>query len=35
VRFLNTLTVVKATAKQTGNAFGLIEPLAPVGPASP
>ena len=33
--FLNTLTFVKATGKQTGNAFGLIEQLAPVGPASP
>jgi quercetin dioxygenase-like cupin family protein len=35
VWFLNTLTVVKATAKQTGNAFGLIEQLAPVGEGSP
>ena len=35
VWFLNQLAVVKATAKQTGNAFGLIEQLAPVGPASP
>ncbi len=35
VWFLNTLTVVKATAKQTNNGFGLIEMLAPVGPASP
>ena len=35
VWFLNTLTVVKASAKQTGNAFSLIEMLAPVGPASP
>jgi quercetin dioxygenase-like cupin family protein len=33
--FLNTLTLVKATAKQTGNAFGLIEHLAPVGAGSP
>jgi quercetin dioxygenase-like cupin family protein len=33
--FLSTLTFVKATAKQTGNAFGLIEQLAPVGPGSP
>jgi quercetin dioxygenase-like cupin family protein len=33
--FLNTLTVVKASAKQTGNAFGLIENLAPVGAGSP
>jgi quercetin dioxygenase-like cupin family protein len=35
VWFLNTLTFVKATANQTGNAFGLIEQVAPVGPASP
>ena len=35
VWFLNQLAVVKATAKQTSNAFGLIEVLAPVGPASP
>jgi quercetin dioxygenase-like cupin family protein len=35
VWFLNTLSIVKATAKQTANAFGLIEMLAPVGPASP
>ncbi len=35
VWFLNTLTIVKATARQTANAFGLIEMLAPVGPASP
>jgi quercetin dioxygenase-like cupin family protein len=33
--FLNTLTFVKASAKQTGNAFGLIENLAPVGAGSP
>ncbi len=33
--FLNTLTLVKATAKQTANAFGLIEQLAPVGAGSP
>jgi len=33
--FLNTLSFVKATAEQTGNAFGLVEQLAPVGPASP
>jgi quercetin dioxygenase-like cupin family protein len=33
--FLNTLTVVKASAKQTGSAFGLIENLAPVGAGSP
>jgi quercetin dioxygenase-like cupin family protein len=33
--FFNQLVVVKATAKQTGNAFGLIEQLAPVGPGSP
>lgn len=35
VWFLNQLAVVKATAKQTGNAFGLVELIAPVGPASP
>jgi len=35
VWFLNTLTIVKATAGQTGGAFGLLEQLAPVGPASP
>ncbi len=33
--FLNQLAVVKATAKQTGNALGLIDLVAPVGPASP
>ncbi len=33
--FLNQLAIVKATAKQTGNAFGLIELLALRGPASP
>ena len=31
VWFLNTLTIVKATASQTAGAFGLIEQLAPVG----
>ncbi len=35
VWFLNQLAVVKASAKQTGNAFGLVEVIAPVGPASP
>ena len=35
VWFLNQLVLIKATAKQTGNAFGLIEVLTPVGPASP
>jgi quercetin dioxygenase-like cupin family protein len=29
------LAVVKATAKQTANAFGLVELLAPVGAGSP
>jgi quercetin dioxygenase-like cupin family protein len=33
--FFNELVVIKATAKQTGNAYALIEFLAPVGPASP
>jgi quercetin dioxygenase-like cupin family protein len=33
--FLNTLTLVKATAAQTGGAFGLIEQHAPVGAGSP
>ncbi len=33
--FLNSLTFIRATAKQTGSAFGLIEQFAPVGPASP
>src|SRR5262245_4608794 len=32
---LTTLTLVKATAKQTANAFGLIEQFAPVVLASP
>jgi hypothetical protein len=31
VWFLNSLLVVKASAKQTGNAYGLMEVLAPVG----
>lgn len=35
VWFLNQLAIVKATAKQTGNAFGLIEMLTPVGSGSP
>ncbi len=35
VWFLNTLTIVKATDRQTGNGFGLIEQRAPVGPGSP
>jgi quercetin dioxygenase-like cupin family protein len=35
VWFLNTLTIIKATASQTGGAFGLIEQLAPVGAGSP
>jgi quercetin dioxygenase-like cupin family protein len=35
VWFLNHLAVVKATAKQTANAFGLVEFLAPVGAGSP
>ena len=35
VWFLNTLTIVKATASQTGGAFGLIEQFAPVGAGSP
>jgi quercetin dioxygenase-like cupin family protein len=33
--FLNTLAVIKASAKQTGNAFGLIYQLAPGGFDSP
>src|SRR5262245_29243899 len=33
--FLNACRLVKGTAKQTGNAFGLIEHLAPVGAGSP
>jgi len=33
--FFNCLTFVKATSKQTGGAFGLIEQLAPVGVESP
>jgi quercetin dioxygenase-like cupin family protein len=35
VWFLNQLVIVKATAKQTNNGFGLVEMLAPVGPGSP
>lgn len=35
VWFLNSLVVIKATAKQTGNAFGLFENLVPVGFESP
>ena len=35
VWFLNQLVFIKATAKQTGNSFGLIEVFTPVGPASP
>ncbi len=35
VWFLNTLSLIKATASQTGGAFGLIEQLAPVGAGSP
>lgn len=33
--FLGSLVIVKATSRQTGNAFGLLEFLAPVGPGSP
>jgi quercetin dioxygenase-like cupin family protein len=33
--FLNTLTLVKATAEQTGGAFCMIEQRAPVGSGSP
>ena len=33
--FLDQLAIVKASAKHTGNAFGLIEILAPVGSGSP
>lgn len=33
--FFNALTFVKASASQTGGAFGLIEQLAPVGVESP
>jgi quercetin dioxygenase-like cupin family protein len=33
--FLNTLNIVKATAAQTGGAFGLIEEWAPAGAGSP
>ena len=33
--FLNTLTFVKATGKQTGGAYGLIEEICPVGSGSP
>jgi mannose-6-phosphate isomerase-like protein (cupin superfamily) len=33
--FFNTLTLIKATASQTGGAFGLIEQLAPIGVGSP
>src|SRR5262245_16374142 len=35
VWFLNQLAVVKATAMQTGNAFGLVEFLTPVVAGSP
>jgi quercetin dioxygenase-like cupin family protein len=35
VWFLNTLAIMKATASQTGGAFGLIEQVAPVGTGSP
>jgi quercetin dioxygenase-like cupin family protein len=35
VWFLNTLTVVKATAKETNGAFGLVEEVAAAGFASP
>ncbi len=35
VWFLNTLTFIRATAVQTGGAFGLIEQFAPVGAGSP
>jgi quercetin dioxygenase-like cupin family protein len=35
VWFLNTLAIMKATARQTGGAFGLIEQFAPVGTGSP
>jgi quercetin dioxygenase-like cupin family protein len=33
--FLNHLCIVKASANQTNNTFGLIENLAPVGAGSP
>ena len=33
--FLDTLTLVKATGKETGGAFGLIEQLLPAGSGSP
>jgi quercetin dioxygenase-like cupin family protein len=35
VWFLDQLVFIKATARQTGNCFGLIEVFTPVGPASP
>ena len=35
VWFLNGLAIVKATASETGGAFGLIEQLAPAGSESP
>ena len=33
--FLNTLVFMKATGKQTGGAFGLMEEICPVGTGSP
>jgi len=33
--FLDTLTLVKATGKQTGGAFGLLEQICPAGLGSP
>lgn len=35
VRFLNGLVLVKATGEQTGQAFSLLEQLAPAGSGSP
>lgn len=33
--FLNQLCIIKASAAQTGGAFGLVDTLAPVGAGSP
>jgi quercetin dioxygenase-like cupin family protein len=33
--FLNTLTFIKATSKQTGGTYGLMEEICPVGTGSP
>ncbi len=35
VWFFNQLVLIKASAKQTANAFSLVEMLTPVGPGSP